>query len=215
MGDSATSGSGKNSSPICGTRSGSEWSVCQFLYRNRVDPPRGPQRSTPIKAHRAESIRLGKALDREARNAGDRSQPLDAGVAIAPRCNELLQLILIQPLNLPKAETHGEAMRLTFRGRLQRAVPCAEIDIRLPHFDAMLACIAHELGRLVKTHRLAVEDGGAEDVRIVAFDPGRGIDEQREARRMALGETVLAKSFDLLEAALGEIRAYSRGASCR
>src|SRR5262245_38971876 len=65
----------------------------------------------------------------------------------------------------------------------------------------MLARIAHELRGLVEAHRLAVEDGGAEDIRIMALDPGRGVDEQREARRMALGETVFAEALDLLEAA--------------
>ena len=68
----------------------------------------------------------------------------------------------------------------------------------------MLARIAHQLRRLIKTHRLAVEDGGAEHVRIVAFDPGRGIDEQREARRMAFGKAVFAEAFDLAEAVLGK-----------
>ena len=45
----------------------------------------------------------------------------------------------------------------------------------------------------------------AEDVRIVALDPGRDIDEEREARRVALGEAVLAEALDLAEAALGEL----------
>src|SRR5262249_15543646 len=68
-----------------------------------------------------------------------------------------------------------------------------------------IARIAHELGRLVETHRLAVEDGGAENVRIMALDPGRGVDEQGKARRVTFGKAVFAETFDLVETAFGEI----------
>src|SRR5262249_61482500 len=40
---------------------------------------------------------------------------------------------------------------------------------------------------------------------IAALEPSRGIDEQRKTRRMALGETIFAEAFDLVEAALGEL----------
>ena len=89
--------------------------------------------------------------------------------------------------------------------RLQRAVPVAGVDVGVAHLDAVLAGVAHELGRLVEAHRLAVEQRGAEDLRVVPLDPGRDVDEQREARRVALGEAVLAEALDLAEAALGEL----------
>src|SRR5258705_12186459 len=69
----------------------------------------------------------------------------------------------------------------------------------------MLARVANELSRLVEAHRLAVEDGGAEDVRIVTLDPGRGVDQKRKARGVAFGKAVFAEAFDLAEAALGEV----------
>jgi hypothetical protein len=37
------------------------------------------------------------------------------------------------------------------------------------------------------------------------LDPGRDIDQQREARGVAFGKAVFAEALDLLEAALGEI----------
>jgi len=52
----------------------------------------------------------------------------------------------------------------------------------------VLARIAHELRGLVEAHRLAVENGGAEDIRIVALDPGRRIDKQRKAGGVTLGK---------------------------
>ena len=68
----------------------------------------------------------------------------------------------------------------------------------------MLARVAHELGRLIEAHRLAVEDGGAEHVRIMALDPGRGVDEQREACGVAFRKAVFAEALDLSEAVFGE-----------
>ena len=88
--------------------------------------------------------------------------------------------------------------------RLQRAVPVAGIDVGVAHLHAVLARVAHQLGRLVEAHGLAVEDGGAERVRVVPLDPRRHIDQVREAGRVALGKAVLAEALDLAEAALGE-----------
>src|ERR1700687_399445 len=93
---------------------------------------------------------------------------------------------------------------LAFGSRSERAIPSAEIDVGGQNFDAVRPRIAHQLGRLVKTHRLAVEDGGAEHVGIAAFDPGRGIDQERKARGMAFRESVFAKALDLLETTFGK-----------
>ena len=49
-----------------------------------------------------------------------------------------------------------------------------------PNFDAMFLRAADNLGRGVETHGLAVEKRGAEDVRVMAFQPGRDIDQKRE-----------------------------------
>ena len=69
----------------------------------------------------------------------------------------------------------------------------------------MLLRIAHELRRRIKAHRLAVEQRRQEHVGVMAFDPGRGIDEKRKARGVALRKTVFAKAFDLLEAILHKL----------
>src|SRR3546814_9428103 len=41
--------------------------------------------------------------------------------------------------------------------------------------------------------------------RLMAFEPGRNIDQPRERQRMAFGKAVAAEPLDLLETALGEI----------
>ena len=84
-------------------------------------------------------------------------------------------------------------------------VPVGMIDIDRAHLDAVLAHVAHDLRRRVEAHGLRVEQRGREHVRIAALEPGRGIDQQREARGMAFREAVFAEALDLAEAALGEL----------
>ena len=79
----------------------------------------------------------------------------------------------------------------------------------------MLARVAHDLGRGVKSHRLGIEQRRGEGRRMMAFDPGRDIDQQREAGGMAFGKAVFAEAFDLLEAGFGEIPVIAARRSCR
>src|SRR5579862_5577451 len=122
-----------------------------------VEPASSPQRGAPVQAHRAESIRLGKTLDGRSRNARGRREPLDAGISVPAHGDERVQLVLVEAVNLPEAKAHREGTLRARRGAFERAVPRAEIDIDAPHFDAVLTRIAHELGRLIEAHRLAVE----------------------------------------------------------
>ena len=70
----------------------------------------------------------------------------------------------------------------------------------------MLTRVADELRRGVETHRLTVQQSAGEDRGMMALQPGRDIDQPREARRMAFGETIAAEAFDLGEASLREPR---------
>ncbi len=112
---------------------------------------------------------------------------------------------LSKPLHLAKAEakrTMGAAIALW----LERTVPIAQIDIDGMHLDAMRLRVAHDLRRRIEAHGLAVEQRAGEDLGMKAFEPGRDIDEEREARGMRKGKAVVAEAFDLLEATPGEIR---------
>ena len=101
-------------------------------------------------------------------------------------------------------------------GRLQRAVPAAGIDADRAHLDAMVAGVAHDLGRGVEAHRLGVEQRGAEDVGMVAFHPGRGIGDQREAGGVALGEAVAAEALESAESVVSaKLRRVAVARSCR
>src|SRR5512135_2393334 len=79
------------------------------------------------------------------------------------------------------------------------------VDVRWPNLDAVLARVPHDLCWCIETHRLGVQKRGSEYVRIAAFQPGRGINQERKTRRVAFRESVFAEAFDLLETALGEI----------
>ena len=63
----------------------------------------------------------------------------------------------------------------------------------------MVASIADDLGRGIKTHRLRVQECRTECIRIMAFDVAAGVGNQREGRRMAFRKSVAAKAFELAE----------------
>jgi hypothetical protein len=68
----------------------------------------------------------------------------------------------------------------------------------------MLARIAHDLGGGIKPHRLAVQQRAGKGRRMVALQPGRGIDQQGKAGRMAFGKAVFAEPLDLGKTAFGK-----------
>src|SRR6266550_7807957 len=95
--------------------------------------------------------------------------------------------------------------RRRLRAGFERGIPVGMVDVDWTHFDAMLAQIAHDLRRRVEPHRLRIEQCRRKHIRIAAFEPGRSINEQREARGVTFRETVFAETLDLAEAALGEV----------
>ena len=119
------------------------------------------------------------------------------------RGDELLDFLFLQAVDLAQAEAQRRAA--VGAARFQRAVPVGEVDVGGAHLDAVLARIAHDLRRRIEAHRLRVQQRRRERRRVMALDPGRDVDEMREARRVALGEAVLAEALDLVEAALGEV----------
>src|SRR3546814_18716876 len=85
-------------------------------------------------------------------------------------------------------------------------VPITRVAVDRTDLDAaLLARVADDLGGGVETHRLRIEERGGEYRRLMAFEPGRNIDQPRERQRMAFGKAVAAEPLDLLETAIGEI----------
>src|SRR5450631_4375329 len=82
---------------------------------------------------------------------------------------------------------------------LERAIPIADCNIDRPYLDAMRPRIAHQLRGCVETHRLAVDERRTESRRLVMFQPGGDVDEQREARAVRLRKSVFPKPQYLIE----------------
>ena len=93
---------------------------------------------------------------------------------------------------LDHQQTHAHCDPVT--GGLEHAFVRAHLHINGAHFHAVALCILHQLRRGIKPHGLAIEQGGEKSRRLVALDPGRHIDKQRETRRVRLGKTVFAKT---------------------
>src|SRR5262249_16252308 len=124
------------------------------------------------------------------------------------RRDQFFQFRFAETANKTKAESHGMTGSFSARGcgsRLERTIPVAEIDVDGADLHAMLARVAHQLCRLIKSHLVTVEDGGAEHVRVPAFDERRGIDQKRKTCRVTFGKAIFAETFDLAEALFGEI----------
>ena len=68
----------------------------------------------------------------------------------------------------------------------------------------MITGAAHDLGRRIKAHGLGIEQRRGEGGGMMAFEPGRDIDQEREAGGMAFRKTIFTKAFDLVEAVLRE-----------
>ncbi len=89
-------------------------------------------------------------------------------------------------------------------------IPHRKVDVDVVDRHAMVAGVAHQLGRGVEAHRLGIEQRAGEDVRVAALHPGRGIDQEREGGGVALRKAVGAETLDLLEAIFGEFLRVAR-----
>ncbi len=170
--------------------------------RQPFQRPHRPERIPPREAERPERIRLREPFQHVARQGEGGLQPFDAGIAVGPQPHEAAHRALGQAAHQTQPEADGvQARRL---GGFEGAIPLAGIHADMAHLDAVGAGVADELRRLVEAHRLRVEDRGQEHIRVGAFHPGRGVDEEREARRVALGEAVGGEAADLREAAFAK-----------
>ena len=92
------------------------------------------------------------------------------------------------------------------RAIFQRRIPIGKIDVCLTRFNAMLDCVAHDLGRSIKPHRLGIQQRTRERRRIMTLQPRRDVDEMRKTRSVTLGKAIFAEALDLRKAALREFR---------
>src|SRR6185437_6308843 len=77
------------------------------LDADRVETARRPQRGAAVEPERTEGVGLGKALDGEAGEAGERGKLLDTGIAVVAGRDEKLELVLGKAVDLAEAEADG------------------------------------------------------------------------------------------------------------
>ncbi|KOT25677.1 hypothetical protein DM52_4833 [Burkholderia mallei] len=166
-----------------------------------------PQRIAAITGKRRERVRGGERLEiaafeaRAAREFVDaRKRPRRTRRADAPRG------FLAQPAHERQAEPHRRPAVGRRRAglRFERRFPAALRRIDRQHRHAVALRVLHELRGRIEAHRLAVQERGEKDRRLVTLEPAARISELREARRMAFRKAILAEALDLLEDLLGE-----------
>ena len=68
-----------------------------------------------------------------------------------------------------------------------------------PHFNSVIARVAHQLRRRVETHGLAVDERAGESRGLMTLEPRGAVHQQRETRGVRLGKAVFAEALDLAE----------------
>ena len=90
-------------------------------------------------------------------------------------------------------------------------IPVADGDIDTTHFQAVAPGVLSQLRRAVEAHRLTVQEAAVERRGLMTLQPGRHVDEQREAGGMGFGEAVFAEALDLREHAFREVAIVTAG----
>ena len=161
----------------------------------------GPERVAPGEAERGKAVALGQPLERGGFHPGAAPEAFDIRIAVGPCRDDPRRVLLAQPLDLAQPEPQREA---AVGAAFERVVPLGMVHRDRPHLDAMFTRVAHQLGGGVEPHGLRVEQRTGEDRLMVLLQPGRDIDQPREAGGVAFGKAIAAEALDLGKAALGE-----------
>ena len=126
----------------------------QRLVAQRLDRP---HRITPRKTEgRTKGVGVGKVNERCGRHGGTAPQIVDGRKRpITAGGDDLRRIAIGEAAHHAHAEPDRKAVLVL--GRLQRAVPSGSVDVDGPHLDAVIARIAHDLRRRVKSHRLRIQ----------------------------------------------------------
>ena len=88
-----------------------------------------------------------------------------------------------QPVDVAQADADGAVV-------LDHAVPLRRLHVDRPEAHAVALRVLDQRRRVVEPHRLVVEERGIERAREVGLQIGAGVDDQREAGGVRLGEAV-------------------------
>src|SRR5690606_21731209 len=121
----------------------------------------------------------------------------DGRIAVGPRIHQSVGVILFKAFDLTEAEPDGVSMAPGCR--LQGVVPVAVVDVDRAHLNAVVPGVDDQPGWRIEPHRLTVQNGGAENGWVMAFQPATCIGQQGKAGRVALREAVFPETFNLTE----------------
>src|SRR5579872_4009189 len=121
---------------------------------------------------------------------------MDGMIRADPARDQQEHILFFYSRDMPKTQAHRKVAALFI---LQRIIPLRMVDVYGPEDNPVFPGIDDQLGRLIKAHRQAVEDSAGKYVGVVAFDPGRDINQEGEAHRVAFREAIASESFDLPE----------------
>ncbi|MNQ36084.1 hypothetical protein D3C85_495960 [compost metagenome] len=164
----------------------------------------GPERLAPFQPQRrAEGVGLGQA-DQAGGGRGRAAPEIVHGGegTVRPRRRDAGRVSIGEASHHPQAQPHGET---TVAGLFEGAVPAAGVDTGGADLDAVFPGVADDLRRGVEAHGLSVQEGGAEDVRVMTLEPGRGIGDQGEGGGVAFRKAVGAEALKLAEGLFREL----------
>ena len=75
----------------------------------------------------------------------------------------------------------------------------------------MVARVADDLSRRIKAHRLRIEERRAEEISMMAFEPRRGIGDQRKRGRGAFRKAITAETLELSKGLLAILTFIAMG----
>ena len=80
-----------------------------------------------------------------------------------------------------------------------RTIPITKVHIHWQHMHAVCFRVGDQLSRLIKTHRLAIDQRRTKRGRIVSLEPTRNVNQFGKTSRVRLWKTILTKTADLPE----------------
>ena len=177
-----------------------------------------PEGGPAVGAEAVEGACGGQGLQRREPGPGAPGQVLGIGVGTA--VGDGLGQVVAHPSDRSDAQAHRRAALAPQLRRGAGVVPGAGdvdavqlqggqgvrgVDVGAAHHDPVAAGVAHQGVGRVEAHGLGVEEPDAEGRRVVALEPGRGVDQVGEADRVALGEAVAGEGGQLLPQLLGDL----------
>ena len=104
----------------------------------------------------------------------------------------------LQPFDEAQAQSDGASVG-GILGWLPAAHPAGSRHVDRPHLDAVPLRVLDQRRGMVEAHRPGVEQPEIEGGRVVRLEVGAGVGDEREARRVRLGEAVEREGGDRLD----------------